>query len=70
MHLLNCCAGRRDQSNRIKLNDRELYILYEVYCTSPFKEHILHVLLYGAQTWMFTNDLETKLYVFQQWCLR
>src|SRR6218665_1921192 len=35
-----------------------------------FKAYILPILLYGAETWTLTRALETKLDVFQRWCLR
>src|SRR6218665_4177931 len=35
-----------------------------------FKAYILPVLLHGTETWTLTRALETKLDVFQRWCLR
>src|SRR6218665_290214 len=35
-----------------------------------YKAYILPILLYGAKTWTLTRAQETKLDVFQCWCLR
>src|SRR6218665_1735631 len=35
-----------------------------------FKVYILPIHLYGAETWTLTSALESKLDVFQRWCLR
>ena len=34
-----------------------------------FKVYILPILLYGAEIWTLTRALESKLDVFQRWCL-
>ena len=35
-----------------------------------FKAYVLPILLYGTETFTFTRALETKLDIFQHWCLR